>query len=575
MNPPASNAASPTLLDSNLHSPERRLIELRMEHADLDALIDRAGETSPRSMNFAAPPEEAPPRAARPDHARSNIARPQRTRVTESCRGPCARPSRPTARCRRAGDAFREPRARPRWPSPSRAPSPRAARWSSKPAPASARLFPTSCPPAERRTRAAVDRHQDLARPAVRPRPAAAGRSAGPAGAHALLKGRGSYLCLHRLELARQDAYRCPIVSAAHAGQDRRMVQGHAHRRPGRTAGAGRALAGDSAGHLHARKLPGLAHARKFRACHVNLARREALAADVVVINHHLFFADLAVRESGMAELLPTVRVAIFDEAHQLNETGVQFLGTNWAPASCWTLRATCWRAGLQFARGLVDWQQGGRGAGARRARPAAGGRPRPGTKLRWTGECARRHRSRCLGRVSWTTVQQPRVLRRPRRAGHGQRNRARLRAPARARRQARRTRPALRSMPATRDRCAGSTWAAPAADRIAARHRRGRAQAAAEGAGAPSRRWEGARKKPGSSLRPRWATIRACAGSPSLAAWRRPRCCGWQPVRLRLAGGAVRAACDLPKAQRPRPQLAVAESAAGGPAGWAAAPWC
>ena len=44
----------------------------------------------------------------------------------------------------------------------------------------------------------------------------------------------------------------------------------------------------------------------KFRACHVNLARREALAADVVVINHHLFFADLAVRESGMAELLPT-----------------------------------------------------------------------------------------------------------------------------------------------------------------------------------------------------------------------------------------------------------------------------
>jgi ATP-dependent DNA helicase DinG len=40
------------------------------------------------------------------------------------------------------------------------------------------------------------------------------------------------------------------------------------------------------------------------------------------VINHHLFFADLAVRESGMAELLPSVRVVVFDEAHQLNETG-------------------------------------------------------------------------------------------------------------------------------------------------------------------------------------------------------------------------------------------------------------
>ena len=42
---------------------------------------------------------------------------------------------------------------------------------------------------------------------------------------------------------------------------------------------------------------------------------------------YHLFFADVAVRESGVAELLPSVRVVVFDEAHQLNETGVQFLG--------------------------------------------------------------------------------------------------------------------------------------------------------------------------------------------------------------------------------------------------------
>ena len=56
-------------------------------------------------------------------------------------------------------------------------------------------------------------------------------------------------------------------------------------------------------------------------------ARREALAADLVVINHHLFFADLNVRESGVAELLPSVHAVVFDEAHQLNEIGVQFLG--------------------------------------------------------------------------------------------------------------------------------------------------------------------------------------------------------------------------------------------------------
>ena len=45
-----------------------------------------------------------------------------------------------------------------------------------------------------------------------------------------------------------------------------------------------------------------------FKSCHVNLARKEAMAADVVVINHHLFFADLNVRETGMAELLPNVQ---------------------------------------------------------------------------------------------------------------------------------------------------------------------------------------------------------------------------------------------------------------------------
>jgi ATP-dependent DNA helicase DinG len=74
-----------------------------------------------------------------------------------------------------------------------------------------------------------------------------------------------------------------------------------------------------------------------FRACHVNLARREALAADVVVINHHLFFADLAVRESGVAELLPTVRIAIFDEAQQfgMEEEAIKIIkrGPKWTPA--------------------------------------------------------------------------------------------------------------------------------------------------------------------------------------------------------------------------------------------------
>ena len=55
------------------------------------------------------------------------------------------------------------------------------------------------------------------------------------------------------------------------------------------------------------------------------------MAADLVVVNHHLFFADMALRDSGVAELLPTVDAAVFDEAHQLVEAGVQFLGTTLA----------------------------------------------------------------------------------------------------------------------------------------------------------------------------------------------------------------------------------------------------
>jgi ATP-dependent DNA helicase DinG len=93
-----------------------------------------------------------------------------------------------------------------------------------------------------------------------------------------------------------------------------------------------------------------------FKACHVVHARKQAMAADVVVVNHHLFFADMAVRESGIAELLPTVRVVIFDEAHQLNETGVQFLGKSLGTAQVLDLVRDLLAAGLQLARGLVDW---------------------------------------------------------------------------------------------------------------------------------------------------------------------------------------------------------------------------
>ena len=203
----------------------------------------------------------------------------------------------------------------------------------------------------------------------------------------ALLKGRSSYLCLHRLEFAGESS-------------DLRMTGArHALSKIERWSKATRT--GDLA------ELPGLderspviplvtstrenclgADCPKFRACHVNLARREAMAADVVVINHHLFFADLAIRESGMAELLPTVRVAIFDEAHQLNETGIQFLGQQLATGQLLDFARDVLGAGLQQARGLCDWTQLASGVemAARDLRMAVG-QVRGASRLRWTAE--------------------------------------------------------------------------------------------------------------------------------------------------------------------------------------------
>lgn len=203
----------------------------------------------------------------------------------------------------------------------------------------------------------------------------------------ALLKGRGSYLCLHRMELARQDSSFPDGVSV------RALARVEQWSQVTRT--------GDLA------ELPGLderspmiplitstrenclgATCPRFRACHVNQARREAMAADVVVINHHLFFADLAVRESGVAELLPSVRIAIFDEAHQLNETGIQFLGRNLTTGQLLDFARDMLGAGLQLARGLVDWQDvvAATEHAARELRLCVG-KQYPGTKLRWIGE--------------------------------------------------------------------------------------------------------------------------------------------------------------------------------------------
>jgi ATP-dependent DNA helicase DinG len=226
----------------------------------------------------------------------------------------------------------------------------------------------------------------------------------------ALLKGRGSYLCLYRMEQARQDVQ----------AQDRSVVRVLAKVETWSQSTKSGDLAELAGLDERSPVIPLVTSTRenclgsqcpRFRDCHVHLARREALAADIVVINHHLFFADVAVRESGMAELLPTVRVVVFDEAHQINETGVQFLGLQLSTGQLMDFSRDLLAVGLQHARGLADWTglSGLVELAARDLRLAVG-ELRGGAKLRWLDEAPQEVMAApwqaAMARVAWACTQ-------------------------------------------------------------------------------------------------------------------------------------------------------------------------
>ncbi len=201
----------------------------------------------------------------------------------------------------------------------------------------------------------------------------------------ALLKGRSNYLCLHRMDQARHSP------ESAQPGAQRALAKIETWAQSTRTGDMAELTGLDERSSLW----PLVTSTRdnclgstcpRYRACHVNLARKEAMASDVVVINHHLFFADVAVRESGVAELLPTVRVTVFDEAHQLNEIGVNFLGQQLSTVQLLELSRDVLSTGLQLARGLVDWQAlSAQLEKASRDLRLAAGMHRGSVRLRWT----------------------------------------------------------------------------------------------------------------------------------------------------------------------------------------------
>ena len=210
----------------------------------------------------------------------------------------------------------------------------------------------------------------------------------------ALLKGRGSYLCLHRMNQARQ----------AETLPDRWAVRTLAKVEQWSQVTTSGDLAELDGLDERSSVIPLVTSSREnclgqecpqFRQCHVVKARREAMLADVVVVNHHLFFADMALRDTGVAELLPSVDVALFDEAHQLTEAGVQFLGTTLGSAQVIDFARDMLGTGLQQARGLAPWQDlaGACDRAARELRIAAVGALgtlRGTLKLRWAERAAK-----------------------------------------------------------------------------------------------------------------------------------------------------------------------------------------
>src|SRR6266478_6573690 len=148
----------------------------------------------------------------------------------------------------------------------------------------------------------------------------------------ALLKGRANYLCRHRLELTLQQG----SLLAGERGVERVLAK------------VSRWASTTKAGDLseladlpeQSAAWPMITSTREnclgqecpqFTRCHVFDARRTAQAAEIVVVNHHLLLADLALKDEGFGDLLPGAEAVILDEAHQVPDIAAQFFGQVWS----------------------------------------------------------------------------------------------------------------------------------------------------------------------------------------------------------------------------------------------------
>ncbi|NCI18252.1 ATP-dependent DNA helicase [Cronobacter muytjensii] len=142
----------------------------------------------------------------------------------------------------------------------------------------------------------------------------------------ALLKGRSNYLCLERLEQQALAGGDLPVQTLSDVIQ----LRGWANETvDGDISTCGRVAEDAPVWPLVTSTNDNClgSDCPLYKDCFVVKARKKAMEADVVVVNHHLFLADMVVKESGFAELIPEADVIIFDEAHQLPDIASQYFG--------------------------------------------------------------------------------------------------------------------------------------------------------------------------------------------------------------------------------------------------------
>ncbi len=143
----------------------------------------------------------------------------------------------------------------------------------------------------------------------------------------ALLKGRANYLCLHRLK---HHVPRTRLNTGRSAKKIQTIREWSQVTRTGEIAEVNSIGEGDPVWSAVTSTVENClgSECPSYQDCHVVKARRKALEADFVIVNHHLFFSDLTLKQEEFGELLPQADACILDEAHQLPELASDFLAT-------------------------------------------------------------------------------------------------------------------------------------------------------------------------------------------------------------------------------------------------------